>query len=185
MTIYYHKHHIVPKHAGGTDDPTNIVHLTIEEHAEAHRVLFETYGRWQDNAAYTGLLKIYSKEDHHKIIARNSGMKTVDLQVGIHDPERKNLRSLGGKNSITKLKTFIKKSKWVTNGLVDTRILETHVRIFLAEKKTWRLGRTFGPNRGKKNQTKNLYWVRKKSSRKRVSQEDLDYYIKLGWSRGM
>jgi hypothetical protein len=43
-----HKHHIIPRHAGGTDDPSNLVELSIEEHAEAHRVLYEKYDRWQD-----------------------------------------------------------------------------------------------------------------------------------------
>ena len=33
----YHNHHILPKHMGGTDDPENIIKLTIEEHAEAHK----------------------------------------------------------------------------------------------------------------------------------------------------
>jgi hypothetical protein len=43
-----HKHHIIPRHAGGTDALNNIVELTVEEHAKAHRVLYEKYGRWQD-----------------------------------------------------------------------------------------------------------------------------------------
>lgn len=47
-----HRHHIVPRHAGGTDDGSNIAHLTIAEHAEAHRVLYEKYGRWQDKIAW-------------------------------------------------------------------------------------------------------------------------------------
>lgn len=47
-----HRHHVIPRHAGGTDDPDNIAHLTIAEHAEAHRVLFEKYGRWQDKIAW-------------------------------------------------------------------------------------------------------------------------------------
>jgi hypothetical protein len=51
-----HTHHIIPKHMGGTDDPSNLVELTIEEHAEAHRVLYETHGRWQDKVAWQGLL---------------------------------------------------------------------------------------------------------------------------------
>jgi hypothetical protein len=54
VTIY-HKHHIVPRHAGGTDDPINLVELTLEEHAEAHRVLFEQFGRWQDLIAWRTL----------------------------------------------------------------------------------------------------------------------------------
>ena len=54
MSIY-HKHHIVPRHMGGTNDPSNLVELTIEEHAEAHRKLFEEYGRWQDKLAWRTL----------------------------------------------------------------------------------------------------------------------------------
>tara|TARA_E500000318_G_scaffold25150_2_gene25166 strand:- start:372 stop:968 length:597 start_codon:yes stop_codon:yes gene_type:complete len=62
MTIY-HKHHIVPKHAGGTDDPSNIVLLTVEEHAEAHRLLYEEHGRWQDRVAWQGLAGMIGKEE--------------------------------------------------------------------------------------------------------------------------
>lgn len=47
-----HRHHIIPRHAGGTDDPTNLVSLTIPEHAEAHRVLWEQHGRLQDKLAW-------------------------------------------------------------------------------------------------------------------------------------
>ena len=62
MTIY-HKHHIIPKHAGGSDDPSNIVELTIEEHAEAHRILYEKYGRWQDKLAWQGLSGQIGKDE--------------------------------------------------------------------------------------------------------------------------
>ena len=40
----YHVHHIVPRHMGGTDDPSNLIKLTIEEHAEAHKKLWEKHG---------------------------------------------------------------------------------------------------------------------------------------------
>ena len=50
-----HKHHIVPKHAGGTDDPSNLVELTIEEHADAHHKLYEQYGRKGDYIAWKAL----------------------------------------------------------------------------------------------------------------------------------
>ena len=62
MSIY-HKHHIVPRHMGGTDDPSNLVELTIEEHAEAHRKLFEQHGHWQDEIAWKGLAGIIGKEE--------------------------------------------------------------------------------------------------------------------------
>ncbi len=77
MTTYIlHKHHIVPKHAGGTDDPSNIIELTIEEHAEAHRILFEQYGRWQDELAWKGLSGQIGKDEIiSKVIRSNSGKK--------------------------------------------------------------------------------------------------------------
>ena len=47
MTIY-HFHHIIPKHLGGSDDPSNLIRLTVEEHAEAHRKLYEEHGLEED-----------------------------------------------------------------------------------------------------------------------------------------
>ena len=58
-----HKHHIIPRHAGGTDDPENLVELSIEEHADAHRVLFEKHGRWQDYLAWKGLTGAIGKDE--------------------------------------------------------------------------------------------------------------------------
>jgi hypothetical protein len=51
----YHQHHIIPRHAGGTNDPSNLIRLSIPEHADAHRVLWEQYGRVQDKVAWLGL----------------------------------------------------------------------------------------------------------------------------------
>ena len=59
----YHVHHIVPKHMGGTDDPSNLIKLTIEEHAEAHRVLYEQHGWHQDHVAHRMLLGQISKAE--------------------------------------------------------------------------------------------------------------------------
>jgi len=53
-----HKHHIIPKHMGGSNDVSNLVELTIEEHAEAHRILYETHGHTQDKVAWLGLAGI-------------------------------------------------------------------------------------------------------------------------------
>ena len=47
-----HKHHILPKHMGGSDDPSNLVELTREEHAQEHMKLYEQYGKKEDLGAY-------------------------------------------------------------------------------------------------------------------------------------
>ena len=57
---------------GGTDNPSNLIELTIEEHAEAHRLLYETYGRWQDRVAWLSLSGIMLEEERIYEILKNS-----------------------------------------------------------------------------------------------------------------
>ena len=71
MKLITHKHHIIPKHVGGTDDPSNIIVLTIEEHAEAHRVLYEKYGRTEDRLAWLGLSGQIGKDEILLELARS------------------------------------------------------------------------------------------------------------------
>lgn len=76
-----HIHHIIPRHAGGSDDPGNLIELTIEEHAEAHRLLFEQYNREEDRLAWLGLSGQVGKEEiileAIRIGARKSGRNNV------------------------------------------------------------------------------------------------------------
>ena len=71
-SIYTHIHHIIPRHAGGSNDPSNRIELTVEEHALAHKKLFFIYGRWQDELAYLALEGQIGKEEATNI-AREKG----------------------------------------------------------------------------------------------------------------
>ena len=65
---------------GGSDDPSNLIELTIEEHAEAHRLLYEEHGRWQDYLAWRGLLKLITEEERMEIMyAARRGIKKSSL----------------------------------------------------------------------------------------------------------
>jgi hypothetical protein len=69
-----HKHHIIPKHVGGSNDPSNLIELSVEEHAKAHKKLWEEHSRWQDYVAWQGLSgNMISKEVHAE--ATKYGMK--------------------------------------------------------------------------------------------------------------
>lgn len=70
-----HIHHIIPKHLGGTDDPENLIELTVEEHAEAHKKLWEQYGRWEDKLAWQGLAGLLTQEELVKQMLSEAGKK--------------------------------------------------------------------------------------------------------------
>lgn len=87
MSIY-HKHHIIPRHMGGTDDPSNLVEVTIETHANLHKQLWEEFGQWQDRVAYLGLLKMIDDQE----IIRIKQSEGAKLGIKLY-PEK---HSLGG-----------------------------------------------------------------------------------------
>lgn len=104
-----HKHHIIPKHMGGTNDPENIKALSIEEHAEAHRLLYEEHGKIEDRLAWLGLsgmigrdeiIKELMSENGKKVGNRNLKEKIGLFREGIRDEQSyKDGISLGGKIS--------------------------------------------------------------------------------------
>lgn len=92
-TTIYHKHHITPRHAGGSNSTSNIKVVSVQQHAEEHRLLFEQHGRFEDKLAWKmlegqeligDLLRIKSKLGWEK--ANKNGPITKD-RVWCHNPE--------------------------------------------------------------------------------------------------
>lgn len=40
-----HRHHIVPRHVGGSDDPSNLIVLCPNCHTAAHRLVYQKFTR--------------------------------------------------------------------------------------------------------------------------------------------
>ena len=93
-----HKHHIIPRHAGGTDAPENLIELTLEEHAEAHRLLYEKHGRWQDWLAWQGLSGMLSKEEIIKEQLSRAGKKGGAAGKGVSGKRAKGAKANWEKN---------------------------------------------------------------------------------------
>jgi hypothetical protein len=74
---------------GGTDSPDNLVKLTIEEHAEAHRILYEKYGNEYDRIAWLGLSKAIDSKDIDYLTQVEGGKYVQRMNP--------NLPSIGGK----------------------------------------------------------------------------------------
>ena len=94
-----HKHHIIPKHAGGTDSLDNLVDLTIEQHAEAHRLLYEQYGRIQDKRAWLGLAKLMSGKEIIYDILKSPKSQEHKEKIAIALKGRKAPWAIGNKNA--------------------------------------------------------------------------------------
>lgn len=98
MTIVWHRHHIIPKHMGGTDDDSNIIKVNIAMHAFLHKCLFEDYGLWQDEIAWKSLSgQIPNSQINNEI--RKLRMLGNDIWVGRkHKEESK--QKMGPKKGI-------------------------------------------------------------------------------------
>jgi hypothetical protein len=62
MNIVWHHHHIVPRHMGGTDDPSNILKCNVAMHAFLHKCLWEEHGLIEDKLAWHGLAGLIDKQ---------------------------------------------------------------------------------------------------------------------------
>lgn len=75
-----HRHHIKPKHMGGSDEAENIVFLSIEEHAEAHRLLWEEHKKEEDYIAWKALSGQIEKTEATKMAIVSSNKRRVISQ---------------------------------------------------------------------------------------------------------
>jgi len=62
---YVEKHHIIPKCLGGTDDISNLVILTPEEHYIAHQLLVKIYPN-NDKLVYAAVMMCVKSPTHHR-----------------------------------------------------------------------------------------------------------------------
>lgn len=99
-----HKHHIIPKHMGGSDDPSNLISLSVEEHAEEHRKLWEKYGHWQDKIAWKTL--------SGQISIQEAKMMMLKHDNPMHKPEV--IDKMSGENHWSKRPGNV--HNWVTNN---------------------------------------------------------------------
>ena len=50
-----HKHHIIPRHMGGSDSEENLVEITVEKHAMFHYCNWRLWGKEEDKIAWKAL----------------------------------------------------------------------------------------------------------------------------------
>ena len=73
-----HRHHIVPKHMGGSDEDWNIMELSREDHAIAHLILYKLYGFQADLRAAVLLNEQVPREG---LVPWNKGLTKADPRI--------------------------------------------------------------------------------------------------------
>lgn len=156
-----HKHHIIPKHSGGTDDPSNLIELTVEEHAEAHRLLWEKYGKREDYIAWVGLSKSIGKEEIIKLVLSMAGKKSSGFKGKSH--------SIDHMNKLKEINTG--------NRYWSDRKHKEESKKLIGQKNSI-------SQKGKRNSQFGTCWVTNGSENKKIKKEELDIWIELGYYKG-
>lgn len=76
-----HRHHIVPRHRGGGDEESNIVELTVTQHAMWHYAEWRLHGLVQDKLAWRGLAGICAQEEIVVELMRAGQRKAVESSL--------------------------------------------------------------------------------------------------------
>lgn len=119
---YYEVHHIVPKSAGGTNDESNLVTLTLFEHFQAHYLLAKQYENLDNqkffaNISACSLLLTGKRANYHKLSEIEDMLKnpnTIQLIEEIKRIQCKRVPPIVGKLAMWKKdKNGIEQLKWI------------------------------------------------------------------------
>ena len=142
---------------GGTDDPSNLIEVSVEEHAELHFALYMEHGKYEDYIAYNMLAGKTSEGERalnimraeymrNRVITEETRQKMREGVGRLHTPEADAKRSrtmigegnhfYGKTHDYTTRETIRqaaldqwKKTKyiWVTNGVETKRVDENNI----------------------------------------------------------
>jgi hypothetical protein len=76
----------------GVNQKDNVVLLTIEQHAECHKWLWEQFGRWQDQVAFKFLSGQITKKDVQREMGRQVGLSRRGVKRVFTPEHRENLK---------------------------------------------------------------------------------------------
>lgn len=162
-----HKHHIIPKHSGGSNDSSNIVELSIEEHANAHRILFEKYGKKEDFVAWKMLSGKTDECEKQRIELAKEGFEKFQLSDQYNEYKDKISKSLKGKSHSVETKR--KRSEALKKAHREGK----HPNPFSKMPKSF-----FADNYEKTNANKRLSEARKNSKKWKESVTSDEYRMK-------
>lgn len=137
--IIYHIHHIVPKHAGGTNSPSNLKKVTIKEHAEEHKKLYLKYQRPEDLAAWKTLEAQMAQPEMHYYKSKLGGLRNKGKKKSEEHKRKIALANIGKKASNETKKKISLANGGKNNPMYGVKRSEYYKKVTqsLAMKKAW------------------------------------------------
>jgi hypothetical protein len=179
-----HRHHIVPVHAGGTDDDFNFTYLTVREHIIAHYLLWKIYKRPNDLRAMK-MLGANLTSNQRKIV----GEFCFQNNIGIFSEEFKSNKTLQIQKN-KKAAATQKKNKVGTFSQEGRMALASSGgKVGGAKQKASGIG-IHNPENFVKNASlggkaiKGMVCVTNGSHRTRIHLDKLQEYIGMGYTKG-
>ena len=74
-----HKHHIIPRYMGGSNDISNIIEVSITQHAMWHFCNYQLFENWEDYLAYKALSGHIGKEEANQYLIKKASEKGVKV----------------------------------------------------------------------------------------------------------
>ena len=194
-----HKHHIIPRHMGGIDDPSNIVELSIEEHAEAHRILYESYGYEEDRIAWQGLSGMINKEAIIKSAQSLGAKKCLEIhgnpwsgmRTATNFAENKDLQIRAGESANSAQSITKKKITYADINHQQGEKNSQYGRMWISDPLTKEVRRLEknesipeGWIRGKKGHVPKKLWVNNDTEEHYILIDKLNDYTAKGFNRG-
>jgi hypothetical protein len=187
--IMKHIHHIVPKHMGGSNDPSNLIELTIEEHSRAHYVLWNQHGKEEDRIAWLSLSRQINTDEARRLTVILSNKRRQVSQQTRQKMSRSHLGhsvSQHTKDKIRKTNTGRKMpdsfSQKVSLGLTGRKLSESHkenISKSLKGQGSWSKG--ISCNAGIENPMFGKMWITNGIDSHRINKNDS---IPVGYRKG-
>jgi len=158
----YEIHHIIPLYEGGSNDISNLIALSFEDHKKIHHERYLKNGNVRDlMASKIGISSSQLKLEKCRLGGKKGAETQIKNKIGIHSQtkeERLILASKGGKRGAftqskwqsefgkrggIKNKGFV----WLTNGIDNIKYTKKQqqlksIKQFIEENKDYRIGRT-------------------------------------------
>jgi len=200
LTGYFEKHHIIPKSLGGGNSKENLVNLTFREHFICHRLLTKiTSGINRKKMIYAiWRMSTVANKRKHKITARTYQLLREDLRNLASEANSGKNNPMYGKTHTKKARMAVsnaQKGNTTRRGVILSKEQKQKQRESMLGKPAWNKGiprpqsvkdAVSKANKGKTAWNKGISrrWVTKDNINKLVYPNDLDTFLKEGWTQG-